>query len=121
MQANPLPQSLVLPFTLEPVKRYGIRTDIHFSREENVITAMFELPGVKRDDLHITMSVCPFTRVRQVSVSGIARAMLSPQGHQVRERKFGQFFRTMAVPPETRVCRSASPLEDYSDLRSSLA
>ena len=99
--------NLVLPFTLEPVqpKRYGIRTDVHFNTEENVITAMFELPGVKRTDLRLTMSVCPFSRVRQVTVSGVSRGMLPQQGHQMRERKFGEFFRTLAVPPETKVRR----------------
>ncbi|TBU31426.1 hypothetical protein BD311DRAFT_656835 [Dichomitus squalens] len=111
-QADPLPQSLVLPFPLEPVKRYGIRADVHFSTEENLITAMFELPGVKRDDLRITMSVCPFTRVRQVSVSGISRGVLPLQGHQVRERKFGQFSRALAVPPETKPEDVSVNLED---------
>ena len=85
------------------VRRYGIRADIHFNAEENVITAMFEIPGVKRDDMRITMSVCPFSRVRQVSISGMSRSMLPLQGHSVRERKFGEFFRTMVVPPETKV------------------
>ncbi|KAI1797980.1 hypothetical protein LXA43DRAFT_1088132 [Ganoderma leucocontextum] len=100
----PVSHNLILPFTLEPVrpKRYGIRADVHFSTEENVITAMFELPGVKRADLRIMMSVCPFSRVRQVSVSGVSRGPLPLQGHQVRERKFGEFFRTLAVPPETK-------------------
>ncbi|PIL27719.1 hypothetical protein GSI_10872 [Ganoderma sinense ZZ0214-1] len=106
--------NLVLPFTLEPVqpKRYGIRADVHFSTEENVITAMFELPGVKRTDLRITMSVCPFSRVRQVTVAGVSRGTLPVQGHQVRERKFGEFFRTLAVPPETKPENVAVLLED---------
>nr|VWO95779.1 Xyloglucan-specific endo-beta-1,4-glucanase 1 (EC (Glycoside hydrolase family 12 protein XEG1) (GH12 protein XEG1) [Ganoderma boninense] len=106
--------NLVLPFTLEPVRprRYGIRADVHFSTEENVITAMFELPGVKRTDLRITMSVCPFSRVRQVTVAGVSRGTLPVQGHQVRERKFGEFFRTLAVPPETKPEDVSVLLED---------
>lgn len=67
------------------------------------MTAMFELPGVKRDDLRITMSVCPFSRVRQVSVSGLSRPVLPLQGCSARERKSGVFSRTLPVPPETRV------------------
>ena len=104
----PVAHNLVLPFTLEPVrpKRYMIRADVHFNTDENIITAMFELPGVKRPDLRITMSVCPFSRVRQVTISGVSRGTLPVQGHQVRERKFGEFFRTLAVPPETKVRRS---------------
>ena len=87
----------------QPVRRYAIRADVHYGSEENVMTAMFELPGVKRSDLRVTMSVCPFSRVRQVSISGMSRSMLPLQGHSVRERKFGEFFRTMVVPPETKV------------------
>ena len=89
------------------------------------MTAMFELPGVKRADVRVTLSVCPFSRVRQVSVAGTARPSAPfashphpqaqthtqahiPASHAVRERKFGEFFRTLAVPPETRV-RPYSP------------
>ncbi|KAI0698052.1 hypothetical protein C8T65DRAFT_582171, partial [Cerioporus squamosus] len=94
------------------VRRYGIRADIHFNTEENLITAVFEIPGVKRNDLRITMSLCPFSRVRQVSISGTARSFLPLQGHSVRERKFGEFFRTMVVPPETKPEDIAVTLED---------
>ncbi|KAH9849582.1 hypothetical protein C2E23DRAFT_353096 [Lenzites betulinus] len=96
----------------EPVRRYGIRADIHYSTEENVIVAMFELPGVKRNDLRVTMSVCPFSRVRQLNIAGISRPALPSQGHGVRERKFGHFARTMVVPPETRPEDISSTLED---------
>ena len=89
----------------EPARRYTIRTDVHYSTEENVMTAMFELPGVKRGDLRITLSVCPFSRVRQVNIAGTMRAILPLRGHAVRERKFGEFCRTLAVPPETKVRR----------------
>ncbi|KAM5532169.1 hypothetical protein V8D89_014194 [Ganoderma adspersum] len=110
----PAAHNLVLPFTLEPVrpKRYMITADVHFNADENVITAMFELPGVKRPDLRITMSVCPFSRVRQVTISGVSRGTLPVQGHQVRERKFGEFFRTLAVPPETKPEDVSVLLED---------
>lgn len=87
------------------MRRYSIRADVHYSAEDNVMTAMFELPGVKKGDVRITMSVCPFSRVRQLSISGLSRAVLPLQGHSVRERKFGEFFRTIAVPPETKVRR----------------
>ncbi|KAI0777186.1 hypothetical protein BD413DRAFT_468043 [Trametes elegans] len=96
----------------EPVRRYGIRADIHYSAEENLIVAMFELPGVKRGDLRVTMSVCPFTRVRQVNIAGLSRSTLPAHGHGVRERKFGQFARTLVVPPETKPEDVQISLED---------
>ncbi|OSD08793.1 hypothetical protein PYCCODRAFT_1380687 [Trametes coccinea BRFM310] len=94
------------------MRRYGIRADIHYNTEENVIIAVFELPGVKRNDLRITMSMCPFTRVRQINIAGISRPVLPSQGHGVRERKYGQFMRTLAVPPETKPKDVQITLED---------
>ncbi|KAI8986675.1 hypothetical protein BD414DRAFT_415822 [Trametes punicea] len=96
----------------QPVRRYGIRADIHYHLEDNLIVAVFELPGVKRSDLRITMSVCPFTRVRQLNIAGISRPLLPLQGHDVRERKYGQFLRTLAVPPETKPEDVKMTLED---------
>ncbi|KAH9941139.1 uncharacterized protein BXZ73DRAFT_75108 [Epithele typhae] len=93
-------------------RRYAIRADVHYSAEEGVMTAMLELPGVKRGDLRVTLSVCPFSRVRQVSIAGTARSLLPSTGHGVRERKFGEFFRTLAVPPETKPEDVAVSLED---------
>lgn len=99
--ATPRPQQHLPP--AEPVRRYSIRADIHYNADENLIIAMFELPGVKRSDLRVTMGVCPFSRVRQINIVGISRPQLPSQGHGVRERKFGQFMRTLPVPPETKV------------------
>ncbi|EIW55561.1 uncharacterized protein TRAVEDRAFT_130153, partial [Trametes versicolor FP-101664 SS1] len=94
------------------VRRYSIRADIHYNADENLIIAMFELPGVKRSDLRVTMGVCPFSRVRQINIVGISRPQLPSQGHGVRERKFGQFMRTLPVPPETKPEDVTITLED---------
>ncbi|KAI0674545.1 hypothetical protein C8Q78DRAFT_966804 [Trametes maxima] len=94
------------------MRRYGIRADVHYSDEDSLMTAMFELPGVKRSDLRITMSVCPFSRVRQLNIAGIARPVFPLQGHGVRERKFGYFARTLVVPPETKPEDVEITLED---------
>ncbi len=108
--ATPRTQQHLLP--AEPVRRYGIRADIHYNADENIIIAMFELPGVKRGDLRVTMGVCPFSRVRQINIVGISRPPLPSQGHGMRERKFGQFMRTLPVPPETKV-RAHSVSQPY--------
>ncbi|CDO70176.1 hypothetical protein BN946_scf184774.g4 [Trametes cinnabarina] len=96
----------------EPMRRYSIRADIHYNTEENFIIAVFELPGVKRQDLRITMSMCPLTRVRQVNIAGISRPAVPMHGHGVRERKYGQFMRTLPVPPETKPEDVQISLED---------
>ncbi|KAH9887213.1 hypothetical protein C8Q73DRAFT_657097 [Cubamyces lactineus] len=96
----------------EAMRRYSIRADIHYNTEDNLIIAVFELPGVKRSDLRITMSVCPHSRVRQINIAGIARPILPVLGHGVRERKYGQFVRTLPVPPETKPEDVKISLED---------
>ncbi|KAI0336706.1 hypothetical protein GY45DRAFT_1315313 [Cubamyces sp. BRFM 1775] len=96
----------------EPMRRYSIRADIHYNTGDNLIIAIFELPGVKRSDLHITMSVCPFSRVRQINIAGVARPILPLLGQGVRERKYGQFARTLPVPPETKPEDVKASLED---------
>ncbi|OBZ77519.1 hypothetical protein A0H81_02570 [Grifola frondosa] len=45
-----------------------------------MMTAMLELPGVKKADLQLTMSVCPYSRVRQLTVSGTSRPALPGMG-----------------------------------------
>lgn len=98
-----------------------MRADVHFDRVSNVVTAMLEVPGVKKHDLRFTLSVCPYTRVKQLSISGVSRPAFpfpepagQGQGHessvQVQERNFGEFSRTLVVPPETQVRVSLLPL-----------
>lgn len=85
------------------IRRLLIRTDIHYSAETNTVTAMLELPGVKKSSLRLNLHTCPYSRVRQISVSGKAVPVFSEEGFTVRERKFGEFMRTLVVPPETKV------------------
>lgn len=98
--------------------RYGIRTDAQYDPVTKVLTASMELPGMKKSDLKIALSTCIVNRVRQISVSGILRpffpqavsnsvasVMAGSQSRQVtvRERKYGEYRRTFAVPAETKV------------------
>lgn len=85
-------------------RRYNICTDIQFDTVENVVIAMFELPGVKKTDVRISIATCPFSRVKQLTVSGTSRSALGTErGHTIRERKFGDFSKSIGVPPETQV------------------
>lgn len=90
-----------------PLSRcYTLCTDIQFDTVDNVIVAMLELPGVKKADVRISLATCPFSRARQLTVSGSSRCALSTErGHTVLERKFGDFTRGICVPPETLVCQ----------------
>lgn len=97
--SNPAPAS-------NPPQRFIIRTDVHYDADAKVITAMLEVPGVKKADLSVTLSTCVYNRVKQVTIAGNSKPTFPESGYAVRERKFGDFQRTLAVPPDTTV-RSA--------------
>ncbi|KAJ7028130.1 hypothetical protein C8F04DRAFT_1266337 [Mycena alexandri] len=105
--------------------RYTIRTDTQYDPTTRVLTALLELPGMKRRDLRITLATTQFNRVRQVTVSGTSRAPTFPLtssstsivaartlGPVLRERKYGSFTRAFAVPAETKPDDIDAVMED---------
>jgi len=112
-----LPLSLVLslnssmelpsaPLSLQPAvveRNYAIRADVFYDKDANLMKAMLELPGLKKSDLRITLSRCPYTCVKQLTVSGKSKPVFPDVGLAVKERRFGKFYRTMAVPSDTTV------------------
>ena len=71
--------------------------------------AMLELPGVKHDDISVTLATEPYTHARQISVSGRTHPPFVEPAPEERERtklerKFGDFLRRLHVPPHTQVC-----------------
>ena len=67
------------------------------------MTAMLELPGLKKSDMRIVMNVCPYSRARQLTISGRSRSSLPPGVYAVQERKFGDFSRVIPLPIDTKV------------------
>ncbi|KAF5343907.1 hypothetical protein D9758_012132 [Tetrapyrgos nigripes] len=71
------------------------RMDLHKDSEKNIITATFELPGMKKEDVNIDVHNSCFTISGETKVS---------EEHQdsnrwaVRERRFGKFSRTLRLP-----------------------
>ncbi|CAL1708778.1 unnamed protein product [Somion occarium] len=96
----------------QPVKRYHIRTDAHFDIANNLMTVMFELPGLKKSDLKIRMSFCPYSHLRQLTISGRTHSTLPDNGFSIKERKFGDFSRTVVVPPDTKPADIDASMED---------
>ena len=87
----------------ESLRRFFIRADVHYDAESKLLTAHLELPGLKKRDLSITLSTCIYNRVRQIVIAGRSKATLPEAGYAIKERKYGEFSRTFAVPPETKV------------------
>jgi len=94
------------PLSLQPAvveRNYAIRADVFYDKDANLMKAMLELPGLKKSDLKIILSRCPYTCVKQLTVSGKSKPVFPDVGLAVKERKFGKFYRTMAVPSDTTV------------------
>jgi hypothetical protein len=86
-------------------RRFLIRTDTNFDAGTRILTALLELPGMKKRDLSITLATTLFNRVRQVTVNGQSRPPFPPSlaGPVLRERKYGRFTRAFPVPADTKV------------------
>ena len=96
-----------------PTKVYSIRTDIHLNIDTNTMVAMLELPGVKHNELSVTLATEPYTHTRQITIAGRTQPPFAEPGPEERERtkrerKFGEFFRRLQVPPHTQVCLQSS-------------
>ena len=70
---------------------------MHESKENNLITATFELPGLKKEDVTIDL------QNNRLIVSGEANFSDEKEenGYVVKERRSGRFSRTVPIPQGT--------------------
>ncbi|KZT30438.1 small heat shock protein [Neolentinus lepideus HHB14362 ss-1] len=70
------------------------RMDLHEDEKANVVTATFELPGLRKEDVQIDV------RNNLLSVSGESKISSDrdENGYAVRERRYGKFSRTIPLP-----------------------
>ena len=80
------------------------RMDLHESKETDEITATFELPGMKKEDVSIDV------HQNRLIISGQSTVTerLDKDGYSVRERRFGRFSRAIPLPVGIKV--GTSPL-----------
>ena len=73
--------------------------DVHEDEKSNVVTATFELPGLRKEDVNIDI------RNNVLSVSGETKQeeQRSEAGWAVRERRFGKFSRAIPLPEGIKV------------------
>jgi HSP20 family protein len=76
------------------------RMDLHENAESNTVTATFELPGLKKEDVQID------SHNGRLTVSGETKISSdhNENGYAVRERRFGKFSRTLQLPEGVKVC-----------------
>ena len=73
--------------------------DLHEDKEKNLVTATFELPGLKKEDIQL--------EIQNGRLSVSAESKLSKDyeegGYAVRERRYGKFSRTLQLPQGVKV------------------
>ncbi|KAF8510707.1 HSP20-like chaperone [Gautieria morchelliformis] len=71
------------------------KMDLHESKDKDEMTATFELPGMKKEDINIDV------HNNRLVVSGQSNISdeLNQDGYAVRERRYGKFSRTLPLPP----------------------
>ncbi|KAJ3800376.1 HSP20-like chaperone [Lentinula aff. detonsa] len=70
------------------------KMDLHEDQEKNLVTATFEFPGVKKEDVQLNMHNGRLTVAAETKVSQDREQ----DGYAVRERSFGKFSRTLQLP-----------------------
>ena len=73
MAITAVPSSHPAPFParLRSCGKYIIRTDMHYSPSAKMITIILELPGIKKSDVSLKLSIC--NGVKQLEVAGTGR------------------------------------------------
>lgn len=79
--------------------------DVHEDAGQNVITATFELPGLKKEDVNIDIH----NNVLTVSGETKQATERTEEGYAVRERRYGKFSRSIPLSQGIKVSRLSIP------------
>jgi HSP20 family molecular chaperone IbpA len=75
------------------------RIDIHHDDKANTVTAIFDLPGMQKDDVNIDIH----NNILTVSGETKATAQRDEEGYTLRERRYGKFSRSISMPQGAKV------------------
>src|ERR1700761_1095617 len=76
----------------------ALRMDLHEDVEANQVTATFELPGLKKEDVTIDVHNDHLVISGETNTSSEEKK----DNYSVRERRFGKFSRTLPLPKGTK-------------------
>jgi HSP20 family protein len=76
------------------IRSFKPRMDLHEDVEKNVVTAVFEFPGVSKEDIQIDLHGGKLT----VSAETKQSEEHNESGYAVRERRYGKYSRTLQLP-----------------------
>jgi len=76
------------------VTTFRPRVDVHDDTEKNLVTVSVELPGMKKEDIHLDV------HNDQLTISGetTQSSERNEDGYVVRERRSGKFSRVLPLP-----------------------
>jgi len=74
--------------------------DLHEDNEGNIVTATFEFPGVSKENVKIDLHGEKLI----VSAETKQSEEHAENGYAVRERRFGNYTRTLQLPRGIKVC-----------------
>ena len=75
--------------------------DVHEDAKSNTVTATFELPGLKKEDVNIDVH----NNVLTISGESKISSERDENGYSVRERRYGRFERSIPLPEGIKVSR----------------
>lgn len=82
---------------------YLIRTDMNYSRTDDTVTVLMELPGLKMEDVSLRLATHS-TGIRNLYVEGVSKRPTDIHGEiAMQERLYGRMTRTLIVPPHVKV------------------
>ncbi|KAL1722602.1 HSP20-like chaperone, partial [Schizophyllum commune] len=84
------------------------RMDLHEDAEKNLVTATFELPGLKKEDVQVNVQNGLLT----VSGETKSESDKEEQGYAVRERRYGKISRTLRLPEGVKEDEVKAALEN---------
>ncbi|KZS96406.1 small heat shock protein [Sistotremastrum niveocremeum HHB9708] len=84
------------------------RMDIHENPEANTVTASFELPGLKKEDVNIDLANSRLT----ISGKSERSTEHNEEGYAVKERNFGKFSRSIQLPKGIQPQDIGAKMED---------
>ncbi|KAF7760936.1 hypothetical protein Agabi119p4_10345 [Agaricus bisporus var. burnettii] len=70
------------------------KLDLHENTQKNLITATFELPGVKKEDVQLDIH----NGILIISAENKASSEHEENGYAIRERRFGKMSRSLRLP-----------------------
>jgi HSP20 family protein len=79
--------------------------DVRHDDKANTVTATFDLPGLRKEDVAIDIH----NNVLSVSGETKESSEREEEGYALRERRYGKFTRSLALPQGTKVSYLIEP------------